>query len=262
MFAVFCLFNLFDIFIGFRIGAAITSIGIFTLWLSRRGRTRILPGCWKQIVLGAIFVAVLFLYKQLIFAVKIGDIDLLKSILSDSNTYILMITNSEPFVTQNILNEITTQSYHVGMEHLSTLVYQFILFSPELGLNVISFDDLYQSALFPEVDYGMANNIWAEMWSSGGWLLLLFAIFVFIIVLKLFSRLMTSRNTTLRSLIAVMASYWAFYIHRNDVNYQIVLEKRVLLVMVAAIALAYLIRQVALTLKPGLRREEITQREQ
>jgi hypothetical protein len=258
IFALFCLFIMFDLFLGFRLSLAITLISIFTLWLSRQGRRRLLFCHWKQIVAGIILVIFLFLYKQMGYAVKIGDYDLLRSVLADSKTYSAMFTNSEPFVTQTILNEVTARDYHIGMEHFMGLAYQFIFYAPELGLKAISFNDLFQKDLFQEVDYGMANNIWAEMWSSGGWPLLLTFMLIFVMTLRLCCILTGTHKKVQRGIVAVMASYWACYIHRNDIGYAVVLEKRVLAVMGLSLLIAFIVRHVGIpekkyqaTSKPG-----------
>ena len=143
---------------------------------------------------------------------------------------------------QSILNEVTLLDFSVGWSHLTGIFYQFILFSPELGLEGKSFNDLFQMALFPHVTYGMANNIWAEMWSAGGWLLLLIFMIVFIGFLEVFSILLASRRASLRSFFAVMASYWAFYLHRNDIGYELFLLKGVILIMLSSLIVAALIR--------------------
>lgn len=39
-----------------------------------------------------------------------------------------------------------------------------------------------------------------------------------------------------------MFLYWAFYIHRNDISYAINIEKRLLIILLACIALAYLLK--------------------
>jgi len=242
-FGSFCVLILVDIFVGFRMTMALAGIGIITLWLSKQGKQRLLLSSWKPLLGGAGVALFLFFYKQVQFAVKYGDAALLKDLIFDPATYTAMFTQSEPFICQSTLNEITLQNYTVGMGHLMGVLYQFILFSPELGLETRSFNDLFQPDLFPEVDYGMANNIWAEMWSSGGWPLLLLFVILFVLVLKLLSLLTENGRASQRAAVAVMASIWAFYIHRNDIIYQIALEKRVLLVAALAFITAFFIKK-------------------
>ncbi len=88
----------------------------------------------------------------------------------------------------------------------------------------------------------MANNIWAEMLSSGGWPLLGLFITIFVVMLMLGSYVIRSRDPILAAGAAVTFSYWAFYIHRNDLLYQVNLEKRTLLVWAACVVLSQIFR--------------------
>jgi hypothetical protein len=242
---IFFLLIMFDVFIGFRTSLAISLIGIFTLWLSKKGKTRFLLHYWKQGIVVGLMGIFLFLYKQIAYAVKIGDMDLLISVFrgtSDTSIFRAMFVNSEPFIVQSTLNAVTQSNYSVGLDHLKGLVYQLILFAPQLGLKAVSFNDLYQKDLFPEIDYGMANNIWAEMWSAGGWPLLMLFILAFVIIIYITTLSTKLQNPSIRAVIAVMASYWTFYIHRNDIAYEVNLEKRVLLVAGIAFMLAAFVR--------------------
>jgi hypothetical protein len=231
----------FDVYIGFRTSFAVAMIAIFTLWLGRHGPHRFAIRNWKIGLAGLMVAFFLFLYKQLFAVVKLGLWDILVERLQDSDLYITAIGMSEPFTTQVILNEIIVQRFEVGISHLKESLYQFALFSPELGLKPVSFNDLFQPTLFgTDVEYGMANNIWAEMWSSGGWPLLLAFIAMFVLILGIGSYLTRAMSPTFAAGAAVCSSYWAFYIHRNDLAYQINLEKRVILVWAISIGLCEL----------------------
>lgn len=252
LFSIFFILIMFDMYLGFRTSFAISLIGIFTLWASKKGKNRFLINYWKQGIIGVLLAVFLFLYKQIAYALKSGDIDLLISLFRNtSETFIFkaMFTNSEPFIAQTTLNAVTQYHYHVGLSHLKGLFYQLILFAPQLGINAVSFNDLFQKDLFPEVDYGMASNIWAEMWSAGGWPLLMLFILVFVSIIY-FANLTTNvQNPSIRAVAAVMASYWTFYIHRNDIAYEVNLEKRVLLVAGIAFMLAAFINWAITTRK-------------
>ncbi len=242
--AVFGVLILFDLFIGFRTSLAIAAISILTLHLSKQGPGRLLVRSWKEVAAGAALAGVLLVYPQVAWALKLGDLAALLSVLGEPGTYRAVVMNSEPFITQSILNEVTGREYTTGMGRLAGALYQLTLFAPEMGFEADSFNDRFQNELFPDVMYGMANNIWAEMWSAGGWpLLLLFAI-LFVLVLGLFNVLTGRLNCAQGSFVAVMASYWAFYIHRNDLSYTLALEKRVLLIMLLSFAIAFLIAEL------------------
>jgi len=243
LFGISMILLLFDLFIGFRVSLAVAMIAIFTLWLSRQGVQRLAIHNWKIGFTGLIVALFLFVYAHLSQAVKLGMWDVVVERLQDPDLYITAIGMSEPFNTQTILNEVIAQKFVVGMGHLKDVFYQFTLFSPELGVKLVSFNDLFQPILFPsDLDYGMANNIWAEMLSSGGWPLLTGFITIFVLVLVLGSYLIRSLDPTLAAGAALTFSYWAFYIHRNDLAYQINLEKRVILMLGICVVLCQIFR--------------------
>lgn len=230
---------LFDMYIGFRISFAMALIAIFTLHLSRRGPQRVALQNWKIGCAAILCVSVLFVYKQLYIAVKLGLWDVILERIQDSELYVSAVMMSEPFNTQAILNEVVAQDFRVGMRHLQDVSVQFVFFSTDLGSAPMSFNDLFQSTLFPsELDYGMANNIWAEMWSSGGWPLLAAFLALFVVVLMIGSSLIRSRDPILSAGTALVFGYWAFYIHRNDLLNQVNLEKRALLIFLLCILLS------------------------
>lgn len=232
---------LFDMYIGFRASFAIALIAIFTLRLSRCGPQRVALQNWRLGCIGVLCVALFFVYKQLYIAVKLGLWDVILDRLQDSELYTSAILMSEPFNTQAILNEVVAQDFRVGMGHLTDVALQFILFAPELGAAPMSFNDLFQAVLFPiGLEYGMGNNIWAEMLSSGGWPLLMVFLVLFLLMLILGSYLITFGDDNLVAGAAITFGYWAFYIHRNDLLYQINLEKRTVLVWMACLLLAHI----------------------
>lgn len=235
---------LFDLYIGFRSSFAIAIIAILTIHLFRYGPQRVIVHNWKVGCIGLVIVVMLFIYKHLLSAIKLGLWDVVADQLATWDIYYLSIVMSEPFNTQAILNEIVAQDFRVGVGHFKDVLLQLLLFSPELGSAPVSFNALFQSTLFPsDLDYGMANNIWAEMYSSGGWPLLSLFVAFFVFMLMIGSYLLRSQDEIFKAGVALAFSYWAFYIHRNDLLYQINLEKRTVLVWIACLLLSLLFRE-------------------
>jgi hypothetical protein len=229
----------FDMYMGFRVSFGIALIAIFTLGLSRFGPQRMALQNWKIGFIAIICICILFVYKQLYIAVKLGMWDHILDRLVDFELYSSAVMLSEPFNTQSILNEVMAQKFQVGMGHFSDVFLQVLLFSADLGSAPVSFNDLFQSTLFPsDLDYGMANNIWAEMWSSGGWPLLGLFLIIFVSLLMVGSYLLRCHSASLAGGAALAFSYWAFYIHRNDLLNQVNLEKRAILLWVGCVLLS------------------------
>lgn len=235
----------FDLFIGFRSAIAISIISVMVVLLSTQGRQRLIAANWKLISAMLLFGIFLLGYKMIAFAVKAGMWDLVWRQLQDPNTYIFMLTHSEPFLVQQTLNEVVLNRFETNADHIFSSLYQFVLFAPELGAEEVGFNSLFQPALFPDVEYGLASNIWAQMWSAGGWPLLMFFILIFNIVLAIGNATLSARSNVIRAGMAPVFCYWAFYIHRNELGYALNLEKRLLLLLIGVAVMGAIVRAAA-----------------
>jgi len=233
-----------DLYIGFRNNAAILVIALLALAMADRGRRRLITAHWRLGLGGTVIAFFFFLWKGLVGLIKLGAWDLVADRLTHASFYGSVVTESEPFVTQCILNEVIARRFEVGVAHFGSLIYQLMFFSSDLGANLSSFNDLFQPALFPQaIGWGMADNIWAEMIASGGPLLLAVMIILFVVGVGVGSYFMRSRNPELRGLVALTTVPWAFYIHRNDLLFQMTEERRyffvgVITLLVAKVAVA------------------------
>lgn len=222
-----------EIYSGFRGATAIAAIAAITLWLNRQGESRFVVTHWKAVIGGCAAAVFLFVYKLLFSTVKEGDWALVADLLTDPQVYYAALFYSEPFFTQSILNEVVREDFRIGLGHFASLVYSFVLFAPELGLEITGFNDRVQSQLFPNmVESGIAANIWAEIYSAGGWLLLMPFISLYAISLAAGSYAMRFSSPVVRGFLATAFCYLAFLMHRNDLLFQITLEKRILLFFV------------------------------
>lgn len=230
-----------DMYIGFRFTFAMTFLGLITLWASARGpiAVRSLPKrYWFAIFFGALFI---ISFQNLKAPLREGDWTEIGRRVSDPKWYLLGVLTSEPFTTQTILNEIVRRDFRTGSDHLWAASQQLILFAPSLGAEDVRFGDQFQPALFPLVDHGLANNIWAQMWSGGGWTLLSAFVFVHCLILALGSQLLLVKDNTLRSGVVLFFCYWAFYVHRNELLVQAGLQKQVVLVWSGCVLFAMLL---------------------
>ncbi|MDB9317336.1 hypothetical protein [Nodularia spumigena] len=229
---------LLNVYIGFRSSMAIVIISICVFHLFNMGRQRLLIKHWKTSLLILLVGLLFLLYKQVYVIVLLQRWDILLSRLTDIDFYINAITESEPFTTQAILNEVVKTGFSLDISAFSSVANALLLFA---GDGSKSFNAYFQPVLFPDVSYGMAHNIWAQMWSIGRFPLLLMFIFIFNRVLFLGSwALHRFQDKIIISGLLPLLSYWSFYIHRNDLAYQINLEKRVILVWGACVIVCYL----------------------
>jgi len=244
---------LFTVYIGLRVYFVMAIIASFLVHLQGQGPQRLYIRNFTAIASAALLVMTVFVYKCIYVLVKMGDFDQIFAMLLDSEFYLDAVISSEPFTTQLVLNEVVRTGFETEMDYiLYSVVGQLTFFSGEAGLVFRSFNNLFQPALFPEVEWGMANNIWAQMYAAGGWPLFLAFLGGFIATLRIAARAMATSRATNRCGVALATAYWAFYIHRNDLGYELSELKRVLLVWAI----------VAIVSSAGRQREQVpTKRE-
>ncbi len=239
--AIFLMMLFFEVYIGFRSPIAVSVLSVFTLYLTRAHPVERLIGQWKVAGLAVLFGAFLFSVKQVLTVFKAGSVDIVVDRLSSLSFYYGAVVKSEPFIVQSTLNHVISERFHTEWDHILSALNQFFLFSDFLGIDPRSFNSYFQNALFPDVTYGMASNIWAQMWSVGGWWLLVLFVVLFNLGIYFFNKTLACRNAILRASLAPMACYWVFYIHRNDISYIINLEKRLFIVFAIALFFSLLV---------------------
>lgn len=257
--AVCMLLLVINMVVGFRSHLAIATLACLVISLARQGPQRICIRHAGALLSLAVLGVCLVLYKSVYVLVKAGRIDLIKSRLGDAGAYLLAVQNSEPFVTQGVLNEIVARDYSVGLGHFASIAYLAVPFAPELGAEPVSFNQLYQPDLFPDITtYGLANNIWAEMLASGGWPLLIVFLFLNVGILRWLSTSVSRGRLYVQALAAAAGAYWAFYIHRNDLIYEITLVRRVFLVWLVGVGASAMLVYASSQLRRADARSSLT----
>ncbi len=223
------LFLLFDLYVGFRLGVVIGMLATATLMLNRKGKQSLLRSEKRSLLLGVFLVVAVFLYKRVYIVVKLGLWDTVVARLTSPDLSFLALMGSEPFGTQTVLNEVIRTGFTVDSAHLGGVAALLVPFSNLLGAEFQSFNDLFQQELFGGVARGgLANNIWAQMYAIAGWLGIGIIVPLYVGMLATGSWLLIhSRGATL-ALVAIGFALIAFYLHRNDVFYMLVLLRRCL----------------------------------
>jgi hypothetical protein len=232
----------FDLYLGFRSSIAVAIISVLIITLSQQERIRLMREQYKIIVISLILLLFFMGYKVIAFAVKSGMWELVFEQLENPDIYRFIFLQSEPFVVQHVLNEIVSSNFKTNFEHIWGAFVQIIYFAPELGLKPVNFNELFQPSLFPGIDYGMSANIWAQMWSAGGWVLLLVFIAFFNTILTIGNAFLRSSSVELNALVAPIFCNFAFYLHRNELGYALNIEKRLLTIILISIAFTYILK--------------------
>jgi hypothetical protein len=151
----------------------------------------------------------------------------------------------EPSITQATLNEVVRQRFTVDRAHLieqlkTAIPGAWVIFGIDLNA-AVTFNLLSQPVLFPRFLSGMANNPWAQAYASGG--LPMVALFAagYALGLGILTLLFRMTRGAVQAIIAVLASWWGFYGHRNDLMIEIGIMKMVLYSAAAALFIGWLL---------------------
>lgn len=261
-FALSVVLCLVTMFMAIRMCAALATIGVIVYKLSSLGRRRLIrKGNWKFAVGIALFCLVMFGYKGVSRHVKARDFESVGAAVSAPQYIEEALLNSEPFGTQHVLNVVIRSRFRVGLRHFSECLWAALVnpLTKKGGRDTIrvSFNDKFQHVLMGDVSGGMASNVWAELWSGGGWFLFLVGLGLFVYVNRRASRLMLRSSPSLGGILASVSGFWVFYIHRNDFYRMLSFAKQIGLLLIVSIAVAKVLQALlirSLKKKGGRRR--------
>jgi hypothetical protein len=220
-----------DMFLGFRSGGAFAA---FAAALIIGYRTTQIPAVKRVafVLMAAVFYFVMSAYKLVLPAIRLQDWALFVTIISDPDFWWQPIMYSEPFVTQFILNDVISRDIVFSIDALEVFMAQLILYGNDQGLLPYTFGEFYNTVGVVGLEWGLAANIWAEMWAVGGTLAIVAFATLHCAIIVILAKLLDYCYYTGRSWFAALASIGAivvFYIHRNDVHYTLLMVRRVLL---------------------------------
>lgn len=228
--AFFTALLLFDVYIGFRSALAMALAASLVIWLHKKGPIRLLVEQKKSVLAAVVAIIVVIFYKGISGHIKQGNWQYIVSNKLSSDEILRPFLEMESFAVVNNLNQIVISRYR---EDTLSVVDQAIAgavpFAGLVGFGNKQF--AFQQALFSEVDYGLAYSIWGQMWSSGGWPLLLIFILIFVFVIAVFNRLLFHPKAYVVAGITSLIVVWVIYIHRNNIGYQLNIERRIFLLL-------------------------------
>lgn len=235
-----------DIFIGFRFAFVISLVAILFIYTNNLGRIR-LVSFWKFGLFMVFLAYFVILLKQFLYGFKFGFSDYSLQQFQTLEFYTNALIHSEPFVIMSILNEVVKNNFTIQFDNILVVLKIFPFMESIFNLETTDYNQLFQPALFPYVNYGMANSIFAQFFSMGGYLFVIWFIFLYFCILFLGnSYLLYSKYS--KSIVVLLFSMQAFYIYRNDLLYQITLEKKYLVIFLVALLLNYLFKNVVIEL--------------
>jgi len=168
----------------------------------------------------------------------------LTKILSDLISRVpRLMWQMEPFVTQAILSETTRHHFKCDMLQIKNIA----LIVPGASWMVgppVTFESQFKPVLFPNNWAGMAGNAWAEAYCDLGSAGVAIKIIVIVVLIAGFQKIIVGLNSSVTPVFMLSGVFLAFYVHRNDALFELLLIRRLVMVFVLALASSLLVRRV------------------
>lgn len=149
-------------------------------------------------------------YKPVFFSISVGNG--LSSI--DAMTFTRdAIQGIEGFAITGTLNEIIKSGISTNAEYILISLYKYFPFFENLsGIHRMTFNDIFQPKLFPEVNWGLASTTFGELFASFGWAGIFFHLLFILYILSI----PIPQHPYFKLLYFFIMPYVVFYFHRND----------------------------------------------
>lgn len=242
-------------YLGFRSPMALAAMSAIVIWVSRRGRRPIIQNYRLAVTVLALALAV-FCYKRVYTFVKAGEWDAVMDRIEAEGFLLDAVINSEAMSRFHIVDTVIAENYTVpfAQHWRDTVVYSFI---PTGNSFDPSFGGWISSDLYPNVQFGITSCVWAEMYSSGKWLMLGAFIGLYCSVLWWASRVTGGRTGSFSGIVCAWMPYWAFYIHRNDVYRMLSFLKQYLVLLALCCVMVLFLRTLRIRQWEGIRRPAV-----
>lgn len=152
-----------------------------------------------------------------------------------------LLQQMEPFVTQAILSETIRQDFRCSPQRYRNLAF-IIPFSSRFFGTPETFETQFKPKFFPRHRAGMAGNAWAETFCDFGYLGIVAEAVMIVLLVGLAQILIDSSASSFVSAVILSGVVFAFYFHRNDMLFELLLIRRVLMIFAIAWCLSYLFR--------------------
>jgi hypothetical protein len=154
----------------------------------------------------------------------------------------LVQQSGEPFIVEATLVAIVQTGLSCSPSNIFKSVFLLVppgmaRFAPTNPFPPTFYDE-YQPILYPDVTYGTAGNIWAEMLCRFGYVgMAIFGVLLILVLIGL-NRLLLKSSSTLAAPLSLGGTIIAFYINRNDLHFTLQMLKWIALVFFAAYLLS------------------------
>jgi hypothetical protein len=227
----FFIISVFFIFVSLFVGARsyfATFLIIIFLVVLRNRRKQVLALNLKYIIGGAFSFVFIFAYKLIYNIVGTFNFNEIVSALSNKEAYLFRVfQGSEASLIMVNLNSVIDRYNEFGAnaDYFSSLFFRcFPFVSSQLaeifGVNLVRFSKVLDQEFYETVSYGMGSSIWGEAIYSGGWVLFVVFVLLFVFMIFLGSAFIYSKQFDIKiGFFMVPLVYCSFYAHRIEISF-------------------------------------------
>jgi hypothetical protein len=219
--------------IGFRSPVVIACIAILALTFNRMSHLRFLKARWHHAVLLLLGIHLVAQFEGIRADILTGNLSSMVTRLYAFGNTADLIANSEFQGQAGILNTVVYYDYRIKEPYLVDGIIKQVTFSSvaEEG-KTRSYNDFFQTDLFPDLSWGYASFFFAEGWSNAGWLGVISYVLIYIVLMLLFSVALRVSSLYWRAGFAVMGTFACFYLHRNSLITLLSIERRAAIILI------------------------------
>jgi hypothetical protein len=212
----FCILTLLMIKI-----ADIHKIRILSILFSIRGFAFFL----LIVTIGIFFIGI----KDIIPFIKNGNVaEIFEHIAGNAGEWLeYAFVFSEPSVIQATLSAVIEKNIKNDIINPLDIVISFVPFSVDMGISRMG-TYLNQEQTYPGLRWGTASNIWAYMYSSGGYTSIILFLIIYSYILFVGNKMFLLIRSNCQFILGWSMILFVFYFHRNDLFFQIDMQKRVI----------------------------------
>lgn len=160
----------------------------------------------------------LFVYSHFRTFLRAGDYVALLERLNSLDFIVYSLMYSEPFITQSILNEVVEKDFTSPLYQLVSFILVPVPFTTMFfNVDGLQFFGHYQEVLFGKLTGigTLANNYWAQLWSMGGYSLLIIYLFIHNLVLFILNKVKFMNSLIINAYFIPFMIYGTFYLNRK-----------------------------------------------
>ena len=226
LFLLACIGLIYTLIVGYRFLTILSMLSLLVFICSQRGRQFFIKKNW---------ILVLILPLLLIFFMSGGAIyTFIKFHCVNDFEWAsdkLVILHTEPMVIQENLNLIFKKNYHVEQNYLNRNVLLAMLpVSSHFGLKVVGFNAQMQPVLYGNYAYGVASNVWGELYALYGWPGIYTGMLLMSLLCLLMSIQLKGASRNYLSLLIPVGLFLFFYMQRNELTYTVNLIRNIVFI--------------------------------